>query len=63
MQSWYIVDESDRQVTWKSRPLTMTRSPTLRLPLAMPSAVSTMEAARAPLKMTFCPRFRADRLY
>ena len=48
--------------TWKSRALTMTRSPTVRLPVEMPCAVSTMAAAREELSTTFWPQLRALRL-
>ncbi len=41
----------------------MTRSPTVSDPAAMPCAVITIEAASAPEKITFCPKFSSDSEY
>lgn len=48
--------------SWKSKPLTMTRSPTVKLPWAMSLAAKTMIKLRAALKIACCPKFSAAKL-
>lgn len=47
--------------TWNSSALTITRSPTVLVPAAMPWHVRAMAAARLAENMKFCPKLSMDR--
>ena len=50
------------RLSWKSRPLIMTTSPTDIVPACTPCAAITMAADRLAEKMAFCPKLSAPRL-
>ncbi len=47
--------------SWKTRPLIITRSPTVRAPPATPKLAMYIMPVRATEKMRFCPAFRKAR--